>query len=93
MTMSSQPSPPTQPYRLIAVGQLRTTSNKFANLLDAAKCAGWAKRDGCSMLFLPECFGFLGESSEETLKLFSSELKKLILEICDPSIPFIEKEV
>jgi hypothetical protein len=31
--------------------------------------------------------------SEETLKLFSSELKKLILEICDPSIPFIEKEV
>lgn len=51
----------------IAVGQLRTTSNKLSNMVDVAKCAGWAKREKCSMLFLPECFGFLGESSEQTL--------------------------
>ena len=31
--------------------------------------------------------------SEETLYQFTIELKKLILEICDPNIPFIEKEI
>ncbi|MBT8275503.1 MAG: PD-(D/E)XK nuclease family protein [Bacteroidia bacterium] len=31
--------------------------------------------------------------SEDTLHLFAAELKKLVLEICDPAIPFIEKEV
>ncbi|EAR02920.1 PD-(D/E)XK nuclease family protein [Maribacter sp. HTCC2170] len=29
----------------------------------------------------------------ETLKTFSTELKRLIIEICDPNIPFVEKEV
>ena len=31
--------------------------------------------------------------TEETLDLFQTELKKLIVEICDPEIPFIEKEI
>jgi ATP-dependent exoDNAse (exonuclease V) beta subunit len=31
--------------------------------------------------------------TSETLENFTAELKKLILEICDPSIPFIEKEI
>jgi hypothetical protein len=31
--------------------------------------------------------------TEETLSLFSNELKKLIIEICNPEIDFIEKEV
>ncbi len=31
--------------------------------------------------------------TDETLKDFTIELKKLILEICDPNIPFIEKEI
>jgi len=31
--------------------------------------------------------------SEETLDLFQIELKKLITEICNPDIPFIEKEI
>ncbi|RMA66086.1 PD-(D/E)XK nuclease family protein [Ulvibacter antarcticus] len=31
--------------------------------------------------------------SQETLGLYLVELKKLIMEICDPTIPFIEKEV
>lgn len=51
-----------------AIAQLRSTSDKLANLLDVAKCAGWAKREGASMLFLPECFGFLGESGEQTVR-------------------------
>jgi len=31
--------------------------------------------------------------TEETLELFQNELKNLIMEICDPEIPFIEKEI
>lgn len=31
--------------------------------------------------------------TQETLATYSEELKKLILEICDPSIPFTEKEI
>lgn len=32
-----------------------------------AKCAGWAKRNGAIMLFLPECLGFMGDNAEQTL--------------------------
>jgi len=31
--------------------------------------------------------------NQETLELFSKELKRLIIEICNPNIPFLEKEV
>ena len=31
--------------------------------------------------------------TEETLESFQTELKKLIIEICDPAVPFIEKEI
>ncbi len=31
--------------------------------------------------------------TEETLELFQIELKKLIVEICNPDIPFVEKEI
>jgi predicted amidohydrolase len=36
--------------------------------VDVAKCAGLAREKGASMLFLPECFGFMGESSLQTLE-------------------------
>jgi len=64
----------------IAVGQVRATSDKFSNLLNVAKCAGWAAspsssaetergtHNKCTMLFLPECFGYMGETSEDTLR-------------------------
>lgn len=51
-----------------AIAQLRSTSNKLDNLVSVAKCAAMAKQQGASMLFLPECFGFIGESSQETLE-------------------------
>lgn len=35
----------------------------------------------------------LAEVTPETLELYTVELKKLILEICNPSNPFIEKEI
>ncbi|EJK48153.1 hypothetical protein THAOC_33077, partial [Thalassiosira oceanica] len=50
-----------------AIAQLRSTSSKRANLLSVARCTGWAKREGASMLFLPECLGFMGDSARHTL--------------------------
>jgi predicted amidohydrolase len=54
--------------RVAAIAQLRSTSNKFQNLIDVAVCARLAKAQGASMLFLPECFGFIGESAAQTLE-------------------------
>lgn len=54
---------------IAAIAQLRSTSNKWQNLLDIAHCARMAKNAGASMLFLPECFGFMGESAKQTLEL------------------------
>ncbi|KAI2489971.1 carbon-nitrogen hydrolase [Fragilaria crotonensis] len=51
-----------------AVVQLTSTSNKFSNLVKIARCAAFAKQQGASMLFLPECFGFMGSSATETLE-------------------------
>ena len=53
--------------KIAAIAQLCSTSNKLSNLYNIAKCAGWAKKSGASMLFLPECFGFMGSSAIETL--------------------------
>ena len=51
---------------IAAVAQMRSTSDKVRNLMDVAVCARMAKSEGASMLFLPECFGFIGESAAET---------------------------
>eukprot|EP00980_Cylindrotheca_fusiformis_P004710 scaffold993_cov110-Cylindrotheca_fusiformis.AAC.20 len=53
---------------IAAIAQLRSTSNKLENLAAVAKCARMAKEKGAKMLFLPECFGFMGESSDQTLE-------------------------
>ena len=53
--------------KIAAIAQLCSTSNKLLNLCNVAKCAGWAKKHGASMLFLPECFGFIGSNAAETL--------------------------
>ena len=51
-----------------AIAQLRSTSNKLQNLRDIAVCARLAKQHGACILFLPECFGFIGESAQQTLQ-------------------------
>ncbi|CAB9508813.1 Deaminated glutathione amidase [Seminavis robusta] len=56
-----------QPRRA-AIAQLCSTSHKLHNLVNVAKCAGWAQREGASILFLPECFGFIGESGRQTVE-------------------------
>ncbi len=53
--------------KIAAIAQLCSTSNKLQNLYNIAHCAGWAKKHGAQMLFLPECFGFIGKSAKETL--------------------------
>jgi predicted amidohydrolase len=58
----------------IAVAQLRSTSNKCRNLIDVAKCAGWAKKSGAEMLFLPECLGFIGDNATHTLEQADPEI-------------------
>lgn len=51
----------------VAVAQLRSSASKADNLVAIAKCAGWSRREGAAMLFLPECFGFIGQSAKETI--------------------------
>mmetsp|Transcript_25309 Transcript_25309/g.38976 ORF Transcript_25309/g.38976 Transcript_25309/m.38976 type:complete len:436 (-) Transcript_25309:34-1341(-) len=67
-TNSGTSSPPASDPVRVSIAQLCSTGNKLNNLLDVAKCAGLAKREGSKMLFLPECFGFIGESSQQTLQ-------------------------
>ncbi len=55
------------PLKRAAIAQLCSSSNKFRNLGNIAKVAGLAKRHGASMLFIPECFGFVGLNARETL--------------------------
>ena len=52
----------------VAIAQLRSTRNKNVNLVSIAKTAGWARRGGAKMLFLPECLGFMGDNAEHTLQ-------------------------
>lgn len=54
--------------RRAAIAQLCSTNNKLQNLVNVAQCAGMARQQGASMLFLPECFGFIGASAQETLQ-------------------------
>ncbi|CAJ1954336.1 unnamed protein product [Cylindrotheca closterium] len=53
---------------IAAIAQLKSTSDKLANLASVAECARLARHKKASMLFLPECFGFIGENSDQTLE-------------------------
>lgn len=53
--------------RRAAIAQLCSTKNKCTNLLNIAKCAGYAKAHNAVMLFLPECCGFMGDNAHHTL--------------------------
>ncbi len=45
----------------VAIAQLCSTRDKHSNLRNVAICAAWAKREKATMLFLPECLGFMGD--------------------------------
>jgi predicted amidohydrolase len=54
--------------KIAAVAQLKSCNNKLTNLVNIAKCAHLSKQSHAAMLFLPECFGYMGLTSEETLR-------------------------
>ncbi|CAH8583552.1 unnamed protein product [Heterobilharzia americana] len=60
----------------IGLVQMQSTSNKTKNFQQAVKLINEAKASGARMVFLPECFDFVGSSVEETLSL--SEVKTWI---------------
>ncbi|XP_052847350.1 nitrilase and fragile histidine triad fusion protein NitFhit [Drosophila gunungcola] len=53
----------------IAVGQMRSTSDKAANLCQVKELVSRAKLKNACMLFLPECCDFVGENRAQTLEL------------------------
>jgi len=53
----------------IAVGQMRSTSDKAANLSQVIELVDRAKSQNACMLFLPECCDFVGESRTQTIEL------------------------
>jgi predicted amidohydrolase len=72
--------------RRAAIAQLRSTNDKLANLINVAKCAGWAKRHGAQVLFLPECLGFMGDSAEQTLKEADPPILSMAVEFEDDDV-------
>ncbi|XP_020801729.1 nitrilase and fragile histidine triad fusion protein NitFhit [Drosophila serrata] len=54
---------------IIAVGQMRSTSDKIANLCQVKELVTRAKASKACMLFLPECCDFVGQNRAETLEL------------------------
>ncbi|XP_001957752.3 nitrilase and fragile histidine triad fusion protein NitFhit [Drosophila ananassae] len=53
----------------IAVGQMRSTSDKVANFGQVQELVSRAKSKNATMLFLPECCDFVGENRAQTLEL------------------------
>ncbi|KAI8464753.1 MAG: carbon-nitrogen hydrolase [Monoraphidium minutum] len=51
----------------IAVGQMTSVGDQAANFETCRRLAEEAAGRGCSMLFLPECFSFIGTSQPESL--------------------------
>jgi len=54
--------------KIAALAQFTSANNKFTNLVNIAQCASQAKSQGAVMLFLPECFGFIGSSGSKTIE-------------------------
>ncbi|EFJ42479.1 hypothetical protein VOLCADRAFT_66991 [Volvox carteri f. nagariensis] len=57
------PGPPVR----IAVAQMTAGGDQAANLNTCARLAKEAVEAGCRMLFLPECFSFIGENQGESV--------------------------
>ncbi|XP_068164365.1 deaminated glutathione amidase [Antennarius striatus] len=62
----------TSPRPVVAVCQVSSTPDKKVNLSACKQLVEEAKERGASMVFLPECFDYVGSSWEETLSLCES---------------------
>lgn len=57
-----------QPVK-VAVGQMTAVGSQEANLATCITLAEKAAASGCKMLFLPECFSYIGLSQYDSLKI------------------------
>ncbi|XP_016982054.1 nitrilase and fragile histidine triad fusion protein NitFhit [Drosophila rhopaloa] len=67
----------------IAVGQMRSTSDKVANLCQVKELVARAKSRNACMLFLPECCDFVGENHAQTLEMSEKLDGELMAQYCD----------
>jgi len=69
--MSSAPPPPPPPPRQlpnrVAVAQMTSSNDRLANYSVIRRLARQARDAGASILFLPECCCFLGETAAESV--------------------------
>lgn len=54
--------------RRIAIAQMTSINSKAENLAVCARLCAEAQAGGAAMLFLPECFAFMGASADESAK-------------------------
>eukprot|EP01025_Chloroclados_australasicus_P031170 TRINITY_DN3148_c0_g3_i1.p1 TRINITY_DN3148_c0_g3~~TRINITY_DN3148_c0_g3_i1.p1 ORF type:complete len:353 (-),score=13.06 TRINITY_DN3148_c0_g3_i1:262-1239(-) len=66
--MNSSVNNTSQPVK-VAVAQMTSKDNLQTNLQTCKQLAHDAKRQDCKMLFLPECFAFLGHNSQQSLEI------------------------
>jgi len=61
------PPPPPPPLCRVAVAQMTATDDPERNLAVCSSLAEQAARGGARMLFLPECFAFIGQKQSDAL--------------------------
>lgn len=54
-----------EPAVRVAVGQMTSVGDQVANFNVCSQLAHEAADKGCKMLFLPECFSFIGVNQKE----------------------------
>lgn len=69
LTSPVDQSTPTSMSTKVAVAQMTSTSNTDANFSTIQTLTKQAKQQGCSMIFFPENFNFLGHHFTESLKI------------------------
>ncbi|CAI2732080.1 unnamed protein product [Schistosoma spindalis] len=67
----------------VGIVQMQSTANKERNFEQAVTYINQAKASGVKIVFLPECFDFVGRSREETLDLSEVLDGPLITKYCD----------
>ncbi len=85
-----------KPHQILAYAYLINSRTPFINPIEAGVISFKNLRNGFLKFSKKETKGSRNKDSEitqETLTNYFIELKKLILEICNPEIDFIEKEI
>jgi len=71
------------PLPKAAVGQMTSVGDQEANFNTCARLAQDAAAAGCSMLFLPECFSFIGSNQQESIAAAQPLSGALVARYCE----------